>query len=635
MGNVHLYFVILLHVGFAAALTHWPKRGRFVRLFAMGWFIEALRAAILLPQVHSLYGLYDAFFFLADILNVVATWLLVEACAELVGIRLSKRLRWTCILVGFSVAILGRFVLRTVLEQSFGFADSAAEFYAIQFILTAIFIPVVIGRMLVMVWLFKLWRETRLSGALIAGAFAIPYAVFAMSVPFQHYFEYFPEWINLLWIVRVFGFSMGILMYLLSAELSETDASERRYRALFEQALIGVAEIQSQTGVILRINDSYSRMIGCDAEDLVGKTLISFIDDTDLLAQSVIARRIESTERVRDALECRHATWDGGTVWVNLTISPVHQTRDGQITYLAVAEDISARKMAEFEVRERETELRVVNASLEQRVEQRTSELRQANDDLEAYARTVAHDLRAPLRAMYGFASALREDFHDRLDADGLQYVDWIESSAQRMDHMIQDLLAYSMVCSTQLHLEPVDLDDAVDQALEQHVHKTGGQQVEISVKRPLGRGIAHLPMLVQVIGNLVSNAVKFVDSERPAKVCIESVRSGNTIRLLIKDNGIGIDEQHTERIFNVFERLHDNSEYSGTGIGLAVVRRAIESMNGRIGVQSTVGQGSQFWFQLRADTEYDQTIHQDDPDCGRPLDGRKTVEASHQQDGN
>ena len=254
-------------------------------------------------------------------------------------------------------------------------------------------------------------------------------------------------------------------------------------------------------------------------------------------------------------------------------------------------------------------------SDLERRVAARTAELQQSNAELEAFAYTVSHDLRAPLRAIQGFADALMEDYGNALTTTAHDYTQRILGAAQRMDRLIQDVLAYSRVGFGELQLTPVELDAVLADVLAQldgELRKRGASVVS----EPLPAVIAHRATLAQVLANLLTNAVKFVAPDVQPQIRIRATdgtvlrsaapgaASAGSVRVWIEDNGIGIAPEYWEKVFGVFERLHTASTYPGTGIGLAIVRKAITRMGGHAGVASEVGAGSRFWIELqRADT--------------------------------
>ena len=232
------------------------------------------------------------------------------------------------------------------------------------------------------------------------------------------------------------------------------------------------------------------------------------------------------------------------------------------------------------------------HAGLQQRVEELEAELAQLS-----YA--ISHDLRAPLRAICGFSEALLEDFGASLDPGARNYAQRVAAAGKKMEALIQALLAYSRLSKAEVVLGPVDLEAAVTESLQSHaadLHARGGR---ITIDKPLPRVLGQHALLVQALAALLGNAVKFVPAEVQPQVRVRAETHGADVRLWIEDNGIGIAREQHERIFGVFERLHAPEAYPGTGMGLALARRAVRRLSGRIGVESSPGQGSRFWIEL------------------------------------
>jgi len=247
------------------------------------------------------------------------------------------------------------------------------------------------------------------------------------------------------------------------------------------------------------------------------------------------------------------------------------------------------------ELKERAEAFKKLNENLETRAQQ----LSAINRELESFCYTIAHDLRAPLRAMEGLTTLLLEDYAEKLDKSAQDYGERIRNSAARMDQMIQELLAYSRLTLMEFQPQPIRLSRLLKDALSQLAWDLEQKEATIDLRRSPHQVLGHYTMLVQVMVNLISNAVKFVRPGDKPVVNIHDERRGEFVRIWVEDNGIGIAPEHQERIFRVFERLHGRETYSGTGIGLAIVEKAVSRMNGRVGLESEPEKGSRFWVEL------------------------------------
>jgi signal transduction histidine kinase len=237
---------------------------------------------------------------------------------------------------------------------------------------------------------------------------------------------------------------------------------------------------------------------------------------------------------------------------------------------------------------------------LERRVQQRTLELNEAVQELEGFSYSVSHDLRSPLRSIQSFTSFTLEEAGARLNETERGYLQRVQRSAVRLDRLISDLLAYTRVSKTRVPLEPLCLDTLVGQILREHP-EFNPPAAQVSLRGSLGRVVGNEAYVTQCVTNLLGNAVKFVAAGRVPEVRIWSERTGPVVRVNFEDNGIGVPLEHSARIFQIFERLHPGAGYEGTGVGLAIVRRAVQRMNGSVGVQPAAGGGSVFWLELPA----------------------------------
>ncbi|HYC70081.1 MAG TPA: PAS domain S-box protein [Opitutaceae bacterium] len=261
------------------------------------------------------------------------------------------------------------------------------------------------------------------------------------------------------------------------------------------------------------------------------------------------------------------------------------------------AYDITDRKRAYAELATARELLRCHADELEARVRERTATLREANVELEAFTYSVSHDLRTPLQFVRSFAEAIEADRGNHLTAEGSDFLQRIIRAASRMEAIIHDLLGYSRLARADMALIPVPLQQVVADVVS---HQQAGIQrcgARIEVDAPLPTVLADRVGLYQTLSNLVSNALKFSAAGRPPTVHVRAEDRGPVVRLWIEDNGIGIHPRHHEKIFQLFERLHSPTEYPGTGVGLALVRKAVQRMGGQCGVESAPGAGSRFWI--------------------------------------
>lgn len=235
---------------------------------------------------------------------------------------------------------------------------------------------------------------------------------------------------------------------------------------------------------------------------------------------------------------------------------------------------------------------------LEQRVRERTADLRELNAHLEALVFTVAHDLRTPLRGIQGFSKLLLDDCGSMLDDAGKRHLARIQASAERMDQLVIDLMAYGRIARAELELTAVSLGEAWNAAVTQCETLIESRRAEVQSFPPFPRVRAHLPTLTQVLANLLNNAVTFVPRNIPPRVWFWIEDAGPNVRAWVRDNGIGIAPEHHERIFRLFERVETMSE-PGTGVGLSIVRKGVERMQGKVGLESAPGEGSRFWIEL------------------------------------
>jgi PAS domain S-box-containing protein len=369
--------------------------------------------------------------------------------------------------------------------------------------------------------------------------------------------------------------------------------SEALKSAILQSALDCVVTIDNESRVV-EWNPAAERTFGYEKGTILGELMAEHIIPGEYREKHYqgLAHYLATGEGplLGKRIEVEAMRADGSRFPAELAITAT-QVRD-KPHFTAHLRDITERKRATDALLE-------LTATLERRVEERTRALEEVNQELKAFSYTVSHDLRAPLRAMEGFADILLHDFADKLGEDGQRYAKRIADAATRMDDLIEDLLAYSRLTSSDLHLQRVELAALVEKAAAELYEAPECATAQLEIRPPFPPVRAHPTVLRQIVSNLLSNAVKFVPKGRNPDIKVWSEARDDVVRLWIEDNGIGIALEHQSEIFDVFQRLHAPGAYPGTGIGLAIVRRGVERMNGESGVISELGKGSRFWIEL------------------------------------
>jgi light-regulated signal transduction histidine kinase (bacteriophytochrome) len=243
-------------------------------------------------------------------------------------------------------------------------------------------------------------------------------------------------------------------------------------------------------------------------------------------------------------------------------------------------------------------QLRLENAELEQRVRERTSELEAANKELDAFSYSVSHDLRAPLRAVHGFASILIQDFSAQMPGEAQQLLNHVTTNARRMEQLIEDLLRFSHLGRRPLSKRPVNMSALIHDVLQDLRKQHGDRPVDVRVG-DLPDAVGDPALLKQVFVNLLSNAFKFTrQKEQPVVEVGSDWQTGEQV-YFVRDNGAGFDMHYAEKLFGVFQRFHRADEFEGTGVGLSIVQRIVQRHGGRIWAKAAVDQGATFFFTL------------------------------------
>jgi signal transduction histidine kinase len=270
-----------------------------------------------------------------------------------------------------------------------------------------------------------------------------------------------------------------------------------------------------------------------------------------------------------------------------------------KITLVSTVRAALQNRSRQFQIRDLLNERESLLSSLEQRVAERTVRLQQVIEELESFSYSVSHDLRAPLRALTGYSEALLIDCRESLNTTAIHYAERIAKAANSLDRLTCDLLIYTRVARQGITLERVDLDLSLQEVLS-HYPTVAEWQHCIEIASPLGAVVAHPPSIVQCFSNLLENGIKFAKPGEEPKISVYSKADGTRRRIFFEDAGIGIAPENQQKMFGMFERL-GRAETKGTGIGLAIVKKAVERMGAVMGLTSKVNEGSCFWIEFDA----------------------------------
>jgi PAS domain S-box-containing protein len=400
------------------------------------------------------------------------------------------------------------------------------------------------------------------------------------------------------------AFPRGDLIYAAARDFTErVEAeqairdSEARYRLIAENAADVIWILDVATGGFTYVSPSVERMRGYTVPEVMAQPMSEVLTAESaarvaaVLPPAIAALESGAGETVRiNVTEVDQPRKDGTVVATEVTTTLLTNA-DGRVDHvLGVSRDITERRKAEAQIQ-------ALNQGLEARVRERTAQLESAIAELEAFSYSVSHDLRAPLRAINGYATILAEDHPRDLGEDGLRCCDSIVGNTRRMGQLIDDLLTFSKLGRSRLAREPIDMTGLAHSAYGEIVTESQRGDVAFTVG-DLAPTTGDPTLLRQVWANLLSNALKFTSSQpQPSIVVSGRLGDGETI-YAVSDNGPGFDMLHAGKLFQVFERLH-GAEYEGSGVGLAIVRRAVEAHGGRVWAESAAGEGATFSFAL------------------------------------
>ncbi|MFA6101497.1 MAG: PAS domain S-box protein [Victivallaceae bacterium] len=389
-------------------------------------------------------------------------------------------------------------------------------------------------------------------------------------------------------VMALFCMIFGSILFILITNpmIGRVIKSENKFRSLFDSSTDEIM-IADFAGRCLEVNETACLKLQYSREELVSMSL------RDINSPDFRSKCDETIKKLPEAgfmsYETEHMTKTGQIIPVEINAKVIDYNNSKVI--LEIVRDIAERKQAEQEIHK-------LNEQLEQRVRDRTVQLEAANKELEAFAYSVSHDLRAPLRGIDGWSLALSEDYNAQLDERACQYIGRVRSETQRMGQLIDDLLQLSRVTRSQIQKEKVDLSELAQTVVEHLREAFPARNVNISIEP--GLTVTGDPRLLEIaLTNLFNNAFKF-----SGKLPLARIEFGRTVIdgrqvFFIRDDGAGFDMAYAAKLFGAFQRMHKQTEFPGTGVGLATVQRIIHRHAGRVWAEAKVDQGATFYFTI------------------------------------
>ena len=355
--------------------------------------------------------------------------------------------------------------------------------------------------------------------------------------------------------------------------------SEERFRKIFEEGPLGMA-IVGLDDRFVKVNAMLCQMLEYTEEELAALTVTDITHPLDVSSDIQFAEKLLRGEIPAYQMEKRYLKKDEGIIWVNLTRSLIRDQREAPLYFLTMMEDITKRKHSE------------------RALQQRTAELEAANKELEAFSYSVSHDLRAPLRGIDGFSLALLEDYADKLDEKGRDYLSRVRGNAQKMSELIDAMLSLSRLTRGEIRRRTVDLSKVAKNIASELQKRQPERQVEFVIAEGVTAD-GDPEMLRVVLENLLGNAWKFTGKRSIARVEFGvTLKDGKPV-YFVRDDGAGFDMEYVDKLFGAFQRLHRTTEFPGIGIGLATIQRIIHRHGGLTWAEGEVEKGATFYFTL------------------------------------
>ncbi len=384
-------------------------------------------------------------------------------------------------------------------------------------------------------------------------------------------------------------------LFILSIDVTERKKAEenrlkaeKRYRALIENSSEGITLLDKDFKILYRSPSTY-RITGWTSDERSNQVQLQEMHPEDVPELHSIMKEILKIPSKSIISTFRVKNKNGNYIWLEALLTNMLEDKSVEAIVMNFR-DVSERKAGEEKIK-------YLNDGLEQKVIERTAQLEAVNKELESFSYSVSHDLRAPLRAIDGYAGMIEEDYEKLFDDEGKRLLGNIQQNAKKMSNLIDDLLAFSRLGKKVLQRKELDMNELVEGVLiDIDKSVTHHAKLEVAKLRPI---MGDYSLIHQVLMNLISNAVKYSSKKENPVVSITSKKENNEIIYSITDNGVGFDMKYAHKLFGVFQRLHTMDEFEGTGVGLAIVQRVITKHGGKIWANSQVGEGSVFSFSL------------------------------------
>jgi PAS domain S-box-containing protein len=363
--------------------------------------------------------------------------------------------------------------------------------------------------------------------------------------------------------------------------------SENRFHLLVENVKDYAIFMLDLNGNIITWNKGAEQIKGYKENEIVGKHMSVFYTDEELQRGEPEHNLKMAKDLGRYESEGWRKRKDGSVFWADVVFTALRDESNNLKGFAKITRDITERKRNEENVER-------LNKELEANI----SKLELANKELESFSYSISHDLRAPLRSINGYSRVLIEDYYNLIDEEGKKTLDRIMYNAQKMGRLIDDLLSFSRISRREIQMDFVDMNDVVRSVLSDASVESEKNNIEFDI-HSLHKAHADINLIKQVWTNLLSNAIKYSSKSAHAKIEIGSYIKENEIVYFIKDNGVGFDMKYADKLFGVFQRLHKENEFEGTGVGLAIVHRVITKHGGSVWAESEIGKGASFYFSL------------------------------------